>query len=318
MSSTNPNYYKLVSHLGHPLHGGGAEMRFNSPFKERFRKHPGKADSDHSMTVNFQRRKFMCHKSGVAGSLSYLFVLLGEILSDTPPEVPEWDRLKAKIKNLGKLQKEDFNAELPEWYGPIVRGGAVHRYLARRGVTDDDIDYYRLGQGEEEFASWVVIPSFDREGHCEYWVSRRIWNGKGPKYRNPTTPRRYHVGFLYQAVKNSTTVVMCEGVFSALAAGRDAVATYGKYVAETQLAKMRSAGVTGVVVALDGDAWKETVDTAERCYKMGFATWALPMPLEYDPADMGRAAFREYMERYKYPVLNDASIFYLKTHRSRS
>jgi hypothetical protein len=316
-NSTNPNYYKLVAHLGQPLFGGSAELRFNSPFKEQFRKHPGNPDADHSMTVNFPRRKFMCHKSGMCGSLSYLFVLMGEILTDTPPEIPDWEILKSRIANIGVHEPENYNAELPEWYGPIVRGGAVHRYLLGRGLTDEDIEFYKLGQGEEEFADWVVIPAFDEDGHCEYWVSRRIRKSRGPKYRNPSTPRRFHVGFLYQALKCSPTVVLCEGVFSALAAGRDGVAAYGKYVANTQLAKMRKAGVTGVVVALDGDAWRETVDTAERCYRMGFATWALPMPLEYDQSDMGREAFREYMERWKYPVLNETSLFHLKTYRSR-
>lgn len=316
-NNTNPNYYKLVAHLGPPTHGGGDELRFNSPFKEQFRKHPGKEDTDFSMTVNFRRKKFMCHKSGMCGSLSYLFVALGEILTDTAPEIPDWEVLKARIEHIDVIEKPDYNADLPEWYGPILRGGAVHRYLLGRGLTDDDIDYYKLGQGEEEFSEWVVVPSFDRRGQCEYWVSRRIYKGRGPKYRNPTTPRRYHVGFLYQAIEHSKTVILCEGVFSALAAGRDGVATYGKYVADAQLAKMWKAGVRGVVVALDGDAWRETVDTAERCYRMGFATWALPMPLEYDQSDMGRAAFRDYMEKWKYPVLNDASIFYLKTYRSK-
>lgn len=291
-------------------------MRFNSPFSGQFKKHPGKADTDHSMTVNFRRQKFMCHKSGVCGSLSYLFVMIGEILTDTPPEIPDWEVLKQRISQLGETVRGDYNADLPEWYGPIVRGGAVHRYLHKRGITDDDIDFYRLGQGDEEFADWVVIPSFDEDGHCEYWTSRRIKQSRGPKYRNPNVPRRFHVGFLYQAVQHSETVVMCEGVFSALAAGRDGIACYGKYVADVQLAKIRAAGATGIVVALDGDAWKEAVDTAERCYRMGFETWALPMPLEFDQADMGRAAFREYMEQWKYPVVNDASIFHLKTYRS--
>lgn len=315
VSTTNANYQKLLARLGQPLPGGGGELRYNSPFTAQFKKHAGQVDTKHHLYVNFESKKFICYKSGIAGSLTYLFVLLGEVFDESMPEVVDWDEFKRRVQSVGEA-KQIPRADLPEWYAPVVWGGPVHKYLQKRGVTDDDVNYYRIGQGVGEFTGWVIVPSFDVDGKCEYWVSRRIKEGRGPKYRNPGSERRFHVGFLYNALQYTRTVIVCEGVFSALAAGRDAVASFGKYVADTQLAKMQKAGVTGVILALDGDAWKETVDTARRCYRMGFATWILPMPVEYDPSDMGRASFREYLGKWCFPVNNEVDLLKLRMDRS--
>lgn len=292
-------------------------MRFNSPFTTKFRKNPGKRDSAHHLYVNFDRGKFICYKSGMAGSLSYLLMELGEAEQDAGTDVPDWTTLKHRLESLDGHTFETPRADLPDWYSPVAFGSCVHHYLRGRGVTDEDIEYYKIGQGVGDFAEWLVVPSFDRDGECEYWVSRRITSGKGPKYKNPVVSRRYHVGFLYKAVQVSTTVVLCEGVFSSIIAGRDSIVSFGKYVTDIQLSKMRLAGVRGVVLALDGDAWRETVDTAERCYRMGFETWVLPMPFEEDPADMGREAFRTRLQTQSIPIASETAILQLAPTRFR-
>lgn len=315
VTTSDPNYQKLLLRLGPPIPGGGGELRYNSPFTAQFRKHAGQPDKRHHLYVNFSAKKFICYKSGVAGSISYLFMLLGEVFDENLPAVVEWANFKDRIERATEVW-EPPRAELPEWYAPVVWGGPVHKYLQGRGVTDDDVNYYKIGQGVGDYTGWAIVPSFDADGKCEYWVSRRIKKGWGPKYRNPGSARRYHVGFLHNALQYTNVVIVCEGVFSALSAGRDAVVTFGKYVADTQLAKMWKAGVTGVILALDGDAWVEVLDTARRCYRMGFDTWVLPMPLEYDPSDMGRAAFREYLGKWCFPVRNELDLLGLRMQRS--
>ncbi len=292
-------------------------MRFCSPFTSKFRKNPGRKDSQHHLYVNFERNKFICYKSGMAGSLSYLLMELGESLQEGGVEVPEWGSLKGRLDALEEQTFETPVAELPDWYTPVATGSCVYQYLRGRGVTDEDIEYYRIGQGVGDFFDWLVVPSFDRDGDCEYWVSRRITMEKGPKYKNPLVSRRYHVGLLYKAVQVSTTVVLCEGVFSAIIAGRDAVVSFGKFVTDIQIAKMTDAGVLGIVLALDGDAWQETVDTAERCYRMGFDTWVLPMPLDEDPADMGREAFRKRLQTQSIHITSETTILQLAPSRFR-
>lgn len=279
---------QLSKALGSYRTAGSSEYTFCSPFV---------SDRKYHMYVNPKTGKFIDYKSGKAGSLTYLCTLLGIQPEDFdgPPTAISVEDLRHRMEALGKPLKVPI-AELPEWYSPVVPGSRVHEYLLGRGVGDEDIDYYRIGQGRGDFTGWLIIPSFNADGQCEYWVSRRCRTPKyGAKYRNPPTGRTFHVGFLHNALQHGRTVILTEGVFSAIIAGRDAVASFGKYVTAVQLAKMRELGVTGIMVALDGDARKEGIDTAQRCYRMGFATWLLLLPVDKDPADMGREPFRAYM-----------------------
>lgn len=296
---------QLSKVLGGYRTSGSSEYTFCSPFAR---------DRKYKLYVNPARGKFIDYKSGKAGSLTYLCTLLGiqpEGL-DGPPTAVSLDELRRRLEDLGK-PKEIPLAELPEWYTPVVPGSRVHEYLLGRGVSDADIEYYRIGQGMGNFTGWLIIPSFNENSQCEYWVSRRCRTPKfGPKYRNPPTGRTFHVGFLHNAARHSKTIILTEGVFSAIIAGRDAVASFGKFVTDIQLARIKSAGVEGVMVALDGDARKESIDTAERCYKMGFATWILFLPVEQDPADMGREAFRSYMVANAVPINNGLTFLRLR------
>lgn len=274
--------------LGDPIQGGSGEWRFSTPFA-------GKSDRGYHLYVNSRRKKFFCFKSQQAGSLSYLMYLLGAGGVETESQVQSLDTIEENLEAVDRVDTEIPIAELPEWYNPVWTGSTVHKYLNRRGITDDDIGYYKIGEGSEDFAGWLIIPSFNKFGHCEYWVARRSWEEKwGGKYQNPSVHRRYHVGFLDLAIQNSPErIIVCEGSISALVAGRDATCAFGKFVTNIQIARIHRSGVRHVVLALDGDAFKETLDTARRCLKIGLKVSIVLLPRDRDPADLGRQVFRE-------------------------
>ncbi len=295
LSMNDARITELADVLGDPVPAGGDEVRFESPFGQG-------DDPNKHLYVNVVKGKWMDFKSGQAGSLTYLHFLLG---------VVEGERIAKPLDTLGNLKDllaglgniEPFVREiapLPEWFKDIDAGSIVHRYLRDRGVDDADISFYGLGEGSGEFRDWVVMPSITTGGRCEYWVSRDIAK---KTYRNPTVDRRYHVCFLDKALEQNTgQIVVCEGIFSAIAAGRDAVATLGKLVTQNQLNVMWDAGVRDVTLALDGDAWKESLDTAERMIKIGMQVKVLPLPEDQDPADLGRPLFRSLLESCSQPV----------------
>jgi len=280
----------LTEVLGPPSPTSSGELCFPSPFTDGI-------DKKKHLYVNVSKGVFCDFKSGQAGTLQYLAFLLAVDLDQAPrPRLDPLDDLKAQILQLGSAA--EFvrpTADLPEWYQPVCPGSEVHRYLVERGLNRSDIDYYGIGegkpgQGEEDHRGWVVLPSLNRHGKCEYWVSRNV---RQKAYRNPKVDRRHHVCFLEKALEYSPgEVIVCEGIFSAIAAGRDAVAALGKLVTDSQLNTMYQAGVRRVTVALDGDAWKETLDTAERCLKIGMQARVVPLPTNKDPADIGREQFR--------------------------
>jgi hypothetical protein len=285
----DPNVQILTQYLGDPIETGTGELRFMSPFRDKFR-NPTKEDRKRHLYVNMKKAKFFCFKSSMAGSLSYLFFLIGADLQAATPRNESLDVMRKRLVALD--EKLVFNlpkAELPEWYTPVMAGSTVHRYLHSRGVPDEDIEWYQIGEGEGEMTGWLVVPNFNQAGECEYWVAR---DTRKKTYHNPSVDRRFHVLFLDKALEYSPgTVTVCEGIFSAIAAGRDAVAALGKFVTDDQIRRMWSAGVRKVNLALDGDAWKETLDTAERCLKIGLEVHVLSLPSDQDPADMGRDSF---------------------------
>jgi hypothetical protein len=295
------------------VYGGSGELRFNSPFRNHF-KNPNKADSKHHLYVNYAKGLFHCHKSGISGSISYLFYLLGAAQDSAPIQVPTLESIKDRIGLIDQVESFVIpTAPLPDFYGPVRYGSPAYVYLRDRGVTDDDIAHYRLGEGYDEFPDCVIIPSFGPKGECEYWVMRRTYRvpGESP-YKNPTVSRRYHVGFLHQAVEaGNGTIVLVEGAFDALATGRDAVCTYGKHVSDDQLTRMQKAGVKKIIVALDPDARKVAMALLGRAMSRSIEVEMANVPVGYDPGDIGRHGMRLVIQE-AVPIRSDLDVLRLR------
>lgn len=308
LPASDPHFQILQERLGPATHTSGDEVRFNSPMVPE-----GKdADRKHHLYVNFRKGKFFDFRTSSSGSLSYLFRLIGEDYSPDQEALssPEPEDLHSRVSRLhyDSTPWSVPRAQLPACTS-IAPGGEVHLYLAGRGITDEDIHFWKLKEGEDEYKGWVVIPSYDRYGRVDYWVARRTYEGQKwePRYYNPRAERKYHVCFLQQAMEQGKgDVILCEGVFSAIVAGRSACASLGKYITSHQLRLLKSAGVRTVRLALDGDAWKETIDTAGRCLRIGLDVTIIPMPLDLDPADMGRETFYACVRDREFAVTESA------------
>ncbi len=291
---------ELVRVLGGPRASGDGELQFRSPFVD---------DTKGKLYVNPRRGVFIDFKSGVSGSLSYLFRSLGLLDPERasaggglslPPSTARLEDLRGRFQGIDTCPTVDtVGVALPDWYRPVQYDSAVHRYLRGRGISDEDI--VRLRVGESDLGSHfgrVIVPSYGFHGEVEYWVARDVFNTSRMKYFNPRADRRTHLGALASALSVSPTwVVLTEGVFSALAAGPDAVYSYGKHVTEAQIDQLVRHGVHGVDIALDGDAQREAVKTAERILARGLRCKLIWLPKDKDPADLGRARFLELRQQ---------------------
>jgi hypothetical protein len=288
----DPRIILLTESLGKPS-VGEEEVRFNSPFQDRFRD-PTKPDKAKHLYVNLKKGKFFDYKTSMCGSISYLYFQLGIASDSSPVPVQDLAYLRERLNGLDKVKTFVLPiADLPDWYNPVHQGSVVHMYLKSRGISDEDIGVYRIGEGILDGDHKVILPSFGPAGECQYWVARSADPKNKVRYKNPTVHRRYHVGFLYVATKYSPeSIVLCEGVFSSITAGRDSVATYGKFVTNDQLHRIRQAGVKDLKISLDGDAYQEALDTAQRALRMGFTVSVVELPVDKDPADLGREQFR--------------------------
>jgi len=297
---------RLRPHLGAPLPAPGDEYRFNSPFNRHFRD-PTKKDTGGHLYVNPVRGKFICYKSDLRGGMKRLFQLLGLTYDGDEEDelpVPEMDELHERLRALDEPPADVVHpeVELPDFYEPVRYGGCVYGYLRHeRGISDEDIVRYRLGQGSVVSGKdhILIIPTFDEFGRCEFWQTRRADGVSSKvKYRNPPgSQRRYHVGFIEIARSVGTTAVLTEGGFSAITTGPDAVCTYGKYVSNHQLLRLRNRGFHRIIVALDGDVPTRTiVDVASRSLGLGLDVGYIQIANGYDPDDLGRETMRRLVD----------------------
>lgn len=121
-------------------------------------------------------------------------------------------------------------------------------YLTVRGFGPKYWRRYKLGVAES-IGYRVIIP-IERG----YWQARRIIKFLEPKYMNPKEEAR-HILFNAQAILMYEEVVICEGAFSAMAVGGNAIALIGKEATEEKIGRLLDSRVKRFVIALEPEAF---------------------------------------------------------------
>lgn len=200
------------------------------------------------------------------------------------------------LKKFSSKEKKESPPEpvvLPEDFTPLVVDTYAWKYLIDRGLTPDDIRYYQIGHGTVgRGSSRIVFPDYDIAGKLCYWVARNYFGKTKFKYLNCKADRRtqiYNLGRFRNEGFRSATI--CEGSISAIAAGRDALAFYGKGYSDSQLATLRDMSLDNIYVALDPDAKDLSVRLAKSLVGFCKGVFLVKMPDGEDPASLGREEF---------------------------
>lgn len=284
--------------LGDSVPAGGVEHRFNCPFCEE---EGYGTDTKYHMYVNPKKGAFFCHRCSRGGSLRTLFRRFeeDEVGSHLPPAGID-DILRAFLHG-GTLRAT------PVCPHPDVQGTlspSARNYLHQRGIDSEDIKFYEIMEGIGRMANRVIVPEY-HEDRLVCWVGRSMYDWVSPKYKNaPGQTRRGSVFNLEKVISDS--VIITEGVFDAISAGRSAIALYGKHCTKIQLARIVSKKFKRYFVALDPDARKDSKKLCEMLWGWEPSgnpeIWVVTMPAGEDPSSLGRVAFRELLvnnaERY--------------------
>ena len=178
------------------------------------------------LQINIQTQKWHCWVSNQGGhNLFQLFKKL-KATKEHFDELVELvgDRKYRKYKpnsedkQIVSLPKE-FKALWKRGSSIIKRHSIV--YLQNRNINMADIIRYGIGYCEEGlYANRIIVPSYDANGELNYFVGRDIYRG-GMKYKNPSVSKDV-VGFeLF--INWDEPIVLCEGVFDAIAIKRNAI-----------------------------------------------------------------------------------------------
>lgn len=246
----------------------------------------GKHDSGHHLHISIIKQTVHCFRCGYAASW-IVFVrdmtgfpywrIIGELYYK--PRLVDWHNIS---KSVDVSDDKVHDSSLPSGFISLLeaRGNMsnfARQYLYKRGFGKSYWKRYNLGVSDD-LPGRVIIP-IERG----YWQARAIMNFISPKYINPKNPAK-DVIFNGVALNMYDEIVICEGAFSAMAIGDNAIALIGKEAPAEKLARLIDSNVTSFVLAVEPDAFPTMRKLADNLQRNGknVTVWKY---LNGDPAD---------------------------------
>jgi DNA primase len=178
-------------------------------------------------------------------------------------------------------------------------------YLKSRNITEEDIIKYNIGYCEYgEHANMIIIPSYDENGTLNYFSARSFDKNSSRKYKNPQISRDI-IPFEFYINWNSP-LILCEGVFDALAIKRNVIPLLGKNISKELMKKIVMSSIQKIYIALDKDAIKEALGFCENLLNQGKKVYLVELQ-DKDPGEMGFANFTNLIQQT--PKLTFSKLF---------
>ena len=259
----------------------GPELIFYCPFCNHYKR---------KLQVNVDTQQWHCWVCDAKGRS--LFTLLKKLkvsnrVLDELSQIYETHRgtyASERHAQIGRLPKE-FQSLIgrDEKISSIVYTHA-RAYLRKRQVNEEDIIRYNIGYCVDgEYGGRIVIPSYDSNANLNYFVGRSFYPGK-LKYKNPPVSKDIVVFELY--INWKMPIVLCEGVFDAIAIKRNAIPLLGKTVSNSLLNKIIVNKVPSVILALDTDALDTSVKISQKLMQYGISVSKVTLK-DKDPSEVG-------------------------------
>lgn len=285
----------LETHLGKSHRTSGSNYSFHCPFCNH-----RKPKLEVNVKTNEKgENPFACWVCGTKGrKISKLLKFLN---------VPKTEAEKT-LQYVRKGNKEDYyeesgmtNVELPKEYESLwdstSNSHVVKRaksYLYSRGLTDEDIRKYQIGYTSSgEYVDRVVIPSYSEFGKLDMFIARAVGNSH-INYLKPNVDTS-EIVFFDNFINWNKPIILCEGVFDAIAIKRNAIPLLGKYAQAGIKKKIIENKTPAVYIALDLDARKDAIKLGENIIRLGVKVYIIDIE-EKDPGQITTSKFKKYIE----------------------
>jgi len=269
------------------------EIIYRCPFCFKLR---GDYDKKGHLYIHMKKLVYFCHRCGARGSL-----ISKEFDSDTILETRE----KFEDLLLSFVNKDVKECRYP-YYIPSLYpyfSELAHSYLVSRGVTNDLQRFYdiRIGAIASDMFGRIIIPNIvHKTNYTDIYVGRSYVGHGKYKYKMPVNAPRGKAVFNLHRIKLGSPIIITEGVFSAISAGKNAVATYGKYVSDYQMKLILGNKPSTVFVCLDTDAFDTATKLCDRILSQSRVEVRLvELPEDQDPSDLGHEKFLDYLSNSK-------------------
>tara|TARA_R110002167_G_scaffold17913_3_gene67924 strand:- start:93 stop:1019 length:927 start_codon:yes stop_codon:yes gene_type:complete len=177
---------------------------------------------------------------------------------------------------------------------PTLSMRHAQAYIKNRGVSNHDILQYNMGYCEEGlYKNMIILPTYDAEGSLNYFTARSFEKDPFTKYRNPSVsrdiiPNEYFINW-------NIPVILCEGIFDAIAIKRNAIPLLGKSIQSSLMKKLIVSAVDKIYIALDSDALKQALRFCEKLMAEGKEIYLVDLQ-DKDPAELGFANFTKLIQ----------------------
>ena len=198
---------------------------------------------------------------------------------------------KGTYKEYGGLSIIELPKEYQSLYSASttsVIANKIRKYLYDRGLTDNDFIKYSIGYCTTgEYGGRIIIPSYSGSNQLNYFVGRSH-DGNYFKYKNPESSK--DIIFFENLINWDVPIILCEGVFDAMAIRRNAIPLLGKNISQSLWKKLLTGKLTDIYIALDTDAQTQALEIAEKLLAAGFKVYLIELGSK-DPSEMG---FKEF------------------------
>lgn len=197
--------------------------------------------------------------------------------------------------------KEDNNLiSLPKEFTSLKTNTSImskraYSYLSKRGITEYDIIKYNIGYClNGEYEDRIIIPSYDKNNNLNYFTARSINDSSSLKYLNPKVNRKDIIGFEF-FINWNEAIILCEGVFDAIAIKRNVIPLLGKTISEALMKKIVTSQVKKIYIALDSDALKMAYKHVEMLLSKGKEVYLVELK-DKDASQIGFENFTEIIQ----------------------
>lgn len=189
-------------------------------------------------------------------------------------------------------QETSAQVSLPQEFIPLMDNDKsleyrhAITYCKKRGITELDILKYNIGYCKTgRFRNRIVVPSYDKAGQINYFIARSYEKEPYRKYDAPSCNKNDLIGLEY-FVNWKIPVILCEGMFDAMAFKRNTIPLFGKTIPKALMMKLVESDVKTIYLALDKDAFKESISYAQKLIDLGKDVYLVELDGK-DPSDLG-------------------------------
>ena len=139
----------------------------------------------------------------------------------------------------------------------------------------------------------VIIPSYDEDGRLNFFVGRSFYLDSVMKHKNPVASKNIIPLELF--VSWDFPIILCEGMFDAIAIKRNAIPLLGKSISNRLMQKIIQKTSKKIYIALDEDALSAVLKHAETFLGLGKEVYLVKLS-DKDPAAVGFNGMRKLIE----------------------